>query len=452
MGTHNKERRRQKKSARAKARRDQNRTDRGQGGRRAARNPFSSSWADAGGPHVPSRRQIVAELVYRAAHALCEGRSDGELLVARLARADFGADGRRLVTDELESSLVSLQALLLVNGWEPVDLWEAARRQAGAGGAGLLAGLVRAAVLRVTPPEALRAREAQCAGIPGRWRLDPSGSEWPGAVATAVKLVEVLGHLPALKSLAPDSAAAQDEADSAHGALLSKIRRLLAKAESTEFSEEADACTAKATELMHRHRIDQAAVEARTGLSKGSDVTSRRWWIEAPYVEAKAVLVDVVATANGCRAVRDELGFVTVVGSLGDLELSEVLFTSLLVQATNQMAIAGRTASPGAVGPVTKRKRNPSFRRSFLIAYATRIEARLADAERSATRAATAELGCDFLPVLAREHRRVEDAVARLFGELTTTTIRVTDAAGFLAGTAAADLADLNVRDELRTG
>ncbi len=46
-------------------------------------------------------------------------------------------------------------------------------------------------------------------------------------------------------------------------ARLTTIRNLLAKAEATTFPAEAEAFTAKATELMARHRIDEALVWAR---------------------------------------------------------------------------------------------------------------------------------------------------------------------------------------------
>jgi hypothetical protein len=53
--------------------------------------------------------------------------------------------------------------------------------------------------------------------------------------------------------------------------------------------------------------------------------------------------------------------------------------------------------------------------------------------------------------VIARQADAVERAVAELFGELDYSTIRVTDRAGYAAGLAAADLADLAVGDRLRS-
>src|SRR6476646_1454927 len=99
--------------------------------------------------------------------------------------------------------------------------------------------------------------------------------------------------------------------------MLERVRALLSKAESTTFPEEADALTAKAQELMARHAIDQAMVDAggtgaggRTGLP-----TSRRIWIDNPYADGKSLLFNHVAVANRCRAVFfRSLGFMTVIG------------------------------------------------------------------------------------------------------------------------------------------
>ena len=60
-----------------------------------------------------------------------------------------------------------------------------------------------------------------------------------------------------------------------------------------------------------------------------------------------------------------------MVGFAGDVEAVELLFTSLLVQATAAMMRAGsRTGRNG-------RSRTRSFRQSFLHAYAVRIGQRL---------------------------------------------------------------------------
>ena len=47
--------------------------------------------------------------------------------------------------------------------------------------------------------------------------------------------------------------------------MLDKVRALLAKAESTEFPEEAGALTSRAQQLMARYSIDHALLAAQTG-------------------------------------------------------------------------------------------------------------------------------------------------------------------------------------------
>lgn len=103
-------------------------------------------------------------------------------------------------------------------------------------------------------------------------KLSLTGPGWPSAVEAvevAVCVVEMLDHLPPLRRI-DQVAVAPRETDVKRSGLLVKIRALLAKAESSEFSEEADAYTAKATELMLRHRIDKF-------LARQQDRWTRRW-------------------------------------------------------------------------------------------------------------------------------------------------------------------------------
>jgi len=74
--------------------------------------------------------------------------------------------------------------------------------------------------------------------------------------------------------------------------VLQKVRGLLAKAESTEFEAEAAALTAKAQELMTRHAIDRAALHVGQAVGRPSII---RVAIEAPYVDPKSLLLQLVA-------------------------------------------------------------------------------------------------------------------------------------------------------------
>ena len=157
---------------------------------------------------------------------------------------------------------------------------------------------------------------------------------------------------------------------------------------------------------------------------------------------AKVVLVQAVAQANRCRTVWiKDLGCVVIVGAETDLDLVDLLTTSLLVQASRAMLVAGRRHA------VRGQSRTKSFRLSFLVAYATRIGERLADTSSSVTE----ELRRDdrLLPVLAARNRAADEAFTRLFPQTVASPLAAYDTVGLGAGRSAADTATLDVRDSI---
>lgn len=231
----------------------------------------------------------------------------------------------------------------------------------------------------------------------------------------------------------------------ANAKMLSRIRSLLAKAEATEFPDEAEALSGKAQELMAKFALDRALVEADPALEIPDDSAARRIWLDTPYVSAKAQLVGSVATANRCRTVMiEQLAVVTVIGADLDLQLTEILATSLLVQANRAMIASGKHI--GRYGE----SRTRSFRQSFLMAYAQRIGERL-QAATEATQAAVPAVDADrLLPVLTRREEQVEALFTKLFPNTTTRRTRITNGAGWQAGLSAADQAQLEARRQVR--
>jgi hypothetical protein len=213
------------------------------------------------------------------------------------------------------------------------------------------------------------------------------------------------------------------------------VRALLAKAESTQFDAEAEALSAKAQELMNRHSFDRALLDA--DIQRPPTVASTRLWLDSPYVEAKSSLVAAIAKANRCRSVfYPKLGFVALVGEQLDLEITELLATSLLVQATRAMVAEGSQIT----GHGTSRTR--SFRRSFLVSYAIRIGERL---DAAATRAHDPAEDARLLPVLADRSRVVEETFQAMFSHTVQKSTSVTNGAGWHAGRSAADHANLAI-------
>lgn len=272
------------------------------------------------------------------------------------------------------------------------------------------------------------------------------------ALAAGLQTLVVLRSLPDLPMLLPppggahgnSASVSSDRVTSAAPApVLARVRALLAKAESTTFPAEAEALTAKAQQLMARHAIDRAMLAADGTEGRGNGPAGRRVSIEDPYVRAKAVLAAVVAEANDCRAVYSEsFNFVTIFGHEADVDGVELLFTSLLVQATAAMAAAS-TSCGGS------RARTASFRRSFMAGYAQRIGERLQDASAEAKAQAVTEHGERLLPVLADRSQAVEDAVAEVFPSLGKFSMSVSNGSGWASGQAAGDRANLNVRQEV---
>ncbi len=225
---------------------------------------------------------------------------------------------------------------------------------------------------------------------------------------------------------------------------LKLIRALLAKAEATTFDAEAEAFTAKAQEMMTRHSIDAAVVASAAGSRTAAGVESRRVHIDNPYAEEKAGFLSAIADVNGVRSVWvPHAGLCTVLGFPVDLQLTDLLFTSLLVQATRASAAATIT---------NRQLSTPSFRRAFIIAFAHRIAERLEAARSHVAQEAAAEYGDSLLPVLASREAAVEAAYAEAFPNTTMMRSRSLNAAGWHAGRSAADAADIGAGAAITPG
>jgi hypothetical protein len=313
-------------------------------------------------------------------------------------------------------------------GWQPADVVRLVRRELEEAHVRLAAGLIRAQSGRDRPRG--RRWAAQLADLPD----DPARATDRFSHATAVlELYRLLLRLPVLE---PMEEAPRHGPAPAASRMLGRIRALLAKAEATGYPEEAEALSTKAQELMARHSVDEALLAAAAPAPDAPGAC--RIGVEPPYEQTKAVLLDAVAGANHCRAVWHEaFGFSTVVGFEADLEAVELLYTSLLVQATHAMTKAEAAQRAGG------RKRTKTFRQSFLAAYAHRVGDRL-------RAAAETQVTHDLLPVLATRAAAVTGRLERMFPETTTTRLRgVSDAAGWTEGAAAADRAQVEARPRL---
>jgi hypothetical protein len=197
--------------------------------------------------------------------------------------------------------------------------------------------------------------------------------------------------------------------------LLERVRKLLAKAEAAGVTRaEAQALTAKATELMAKYGIDRALLAAaHPGTDRPAD---RVIGIANPWARVQAHLLCGVAAAMRCQCViLPQAGPGTrihVFGFSSDIERAELLYTSLLLQMWQGLA---RTEVPARTGSVR------SWRRSWLLGFASAVVARVRAAEESAARRAEAPAAPGATPaalVLADRagivRHRVEQAYPRL--------------------------------------
>ncbi len=368
---------------------------------------------------------------------------------------------RGIVLSETAADLRRVLPRLWDAGWQPAELVREARRVGARIGRLVMAAVLADHVDR--DPSTLHTRWAEqveeLAAVDPVAKAAATSRHWMAAFADreglvgrdlASTLVDALAACFGLGPLAVILPPPGDATGPATGAVnrtrmrngaddpvLAKVRALLAQAESTTFEAEAAAFTAKAQELMARHAIDVALVWEDAG--REEQPITIRLSLDDPYVDAKSLLLHVVAKHSRCRAVLHErYAMSSVVGFESDVAATEVLFTSLLVQSQVAMRAEAAAAGPGS------RVRSRSFRSSFLLAYARRIDERLDAVNRIVESDAGEAHGRSLLPVLAARDDAVDDAVRDLFGELRSAPVRgARDPLGWARGALAADRAEL---------
>ncbi|MFF5051616.1 DUF2786 domain-containing protein [Micromonospora sp. NPDC000663] len=371
----------------------------------------------------------------------------------RLMVGTGATDAAAAVDAALLRRLVRGLGRLWPRGWQPVDLDRITTRRLDARAAGLLRDAMAAQRREQAEPvpawwdDQLGELSAEVRGddrgVLAGWAAR-EGLDRVDALRTAVDVLALVESLPPIAVLRPPPGSTGAATTRAVGTarsgspMLDRVRALLAKAESTTFPAEAEALTGKAQELIARHSIDEALLAA--GAATGDQPGGVRLSTDPPYAGAKALLVQEVAAANRCEAVwSDDLGFTTVLGWPADLVAVELLYTSLLVQATAAMLRGRAERKPGSG------RRTKVWDESFLNAFALRIGERL----RAATDAAAAETaGAErLLPVLAKRGEAVQERLETLFPGVTRHRLSVRDAEGWSSGTSAADRASLDVGD-----
>ena len=175
--------------------------------------------------------------------------------------------------------------------------------------------------------------------------------------------------------------------------LLDRVRKLLAKAEAQGVTPaEAQALTAKAAELMAKYGLDRALLAADR--PETDRPANRVVDIDNPWAREKAHLLCGLAAAMRCQCIllpatadgagRKPGSRVHIFGFTSDIERTDVLYTSVLLQMWHGLAgarVPDWTSSPRA------------WRRSWLLGFATAVIAKVRAAECGVIAAATTRPG-----------------------------------------------------------
>lgn len=193
--------------------------------------------------------------------------------------------------------------------------------------------------------------------------------------------------------------------------LESKIAALLAKAESTTHPEEAEAFMAKAEELMLRHGIERANLDAKRPGQKREEITQVR--IHLPnghgYAPAQAAICHALADAFSVRTLqsiqRQGARVIFIYGHESDVAKAHQLAESLVEQAHKQAVAWWKTEGKHTVPEDTSGFKCYVIRREFIYAFASGVRARLAETLNRVV--AEAETGTEL--VLADRQQRVSN-------------------------------------------
>ncbi len=275
MGKTNRDKRRAKQKDRHGRRRTGSGDDAGSG-----------AWSVFGQqPPRPSLEESAAGLISAAVSAGFAGDEEGIERCADQLAARAEVIGWRQAADRaMASALAGIIGGLWRGGWQPADIARWTTRERGPRHTRLAVDAI-AAQLRIYPAVTVdEIFQTQLDALEARiwWNRDDDyldafaaqeRIERPAAVRIMLQVICLVASAPALPMLCPPPGKARrgtpDPARQATSVaddkILLKVRALLAKAESTDFSEEAEAFTAGAQKLMARHSIDYALLAHQTG-------------------------------------------------------------------------------------------------------------------------------------------------------------------------------------------
>lgn len=222
--------------------------------------------------------------------------------------------------------------------------------------------------------------------------------------------------------------------------MIEKVRKLLAMAEGAKTAHEAEAFTAKATQLMVDYSIDEAKLQ-RAGEKTNESIVARDFVLEG-YAKAKMMMLSGIATAMGCKAVYTpntrRSGWttvgVTVIGWESDVTSIQVLFSSLLMQMTSDMEREAKR---------NKNVHGRAFKQAFILGFAATVTRRLTAQRASAVKTAEDAAPGTGLAVVERFTAVEQDFRRRYPSTSKGTAAKASSGAGYNNGVSAGQRAAL---------
>jgi len=225
-------------------------------------------------PRQVTPAQLAELVIADAVHAQHHDDAGGVArCVSLLADELGGSAGRRRVDRILFACLERDVADAWRRGWQPVDVTRMVAREAGAGHLGLVTDAI-AGQMRAYPSATVDRRwDEQIRSLDATvwWGSDEDyleqwgrreGADRPTVITCVLEVLFLLDTLPEIPLLCPLPGTGRrrrsGDGPAVEPWILDNVRTLLAKAESTEFGEEAEALTAEAQEFMARRSIDAA--------------------------------------------------------------------------------------------------------------------------------------------------------------------------------------------------
>lgn len=213
-----------------------------------------------------------------------------------------------------------------------------------------------------------------------------------------------------------------------------KIRKLLDKAYSTNFAEEAETYLAKATELMAKFGISEAALRANSPMAE-TVIVCEVMKISGKFLTERRRLSAWILDALGVRviltspriATKGEMEF-TVFATASTLEVAKQILSMAEMHCLKEMGKAE------VVGSAI------SFRKSFLIGYGDKLSRILEDSFKDAQEESLKNESASTALVLVSEKEKIENAVNEKFPHLTTIRSNApVNGEGFRSGSSAAN-------------